>query len=235
MMRSVLRMSFPLLLAACAAAAQSWTPPAESQRCPSKWGAGDERGSGNLMNPEQVLKAAKLIRTGEVIELGQVLDPAAMPFFPGRQLSILTKRTNVLPQSNRRISNEEMVIGELGQVGTQLDGFSHQGIDNGFYNCFKQDQIATRTGFTRLGIENVGALMTRGVMIDVAALKGVEMLPDSYEITVQDLQNALKRQNLTLQAGDAIIVNTGWGKLWGQVNVRSIKHAPGNSATASDT
>jgi kynurenine formamidase len=225
---------FPLLLAASVAAGQSWTPPADSQRCPSKWGAGDERGSGNLMKPDQVLKAAKLIRTGEVIELGQVLDPATMPFFPGRQLSILTKRTNVLPQSNRRISNEEMVIGEMGQIGTQFDGFSHQGIDNGFYNCFKQDQIATRNGFTKLGIENVGALMTRGVMIDVAALKGVEMLPDSYEITVQDLQAALKRQNLTLQAGDAVIVNTGWGKLWGKDNARYVKTDPGIGVAAAE-
>ena len=214
--------------------AQSWVPPGEKQRCPSKWGAGDERGSGNLMKAEQVLKAAKLIRTGEIIELGEVLDPEKMPYFPGRQLSILTKRTNVLPQSNRRISNEEMVIGELGQIGTQLDGFSHQGIDNGFYNCFQQDQIASRTGFTKLGIEKVGTLMTRGVLLDVAALKGVEMLPDTYEITVQDLQAALKRQNLTLEPGDAVIINTGWGKLWGKDNVRYIKTDPGIGVAAAE-
>src|SRR5262244_3678125 len=231
---SVIVMLCPLLLLARVATAQSWTPPPESQRCPSKWGAGDERGSGNLMKPEQVLKAAKLIRTGEIIELGQVLDPLNMPFFPGRQLSILTKRTNVLPQSNRRISNEEMVIGELGQIGTQFDGFSHQGIDNGFYNCFKQDQIATRNGFTKLGIENVGAFITRGVLIDVAALKGVEMLPDSYEISAQDLQAALKRQNLTLQAGDAVIINTGWGKLWGKDNARYVKSCPGIGVKAAE-
>src|SRR5499427_244138 len=233
-MRSIVTILLALLFVANAAMAQSWNPPAENQRCPSKWGAGDERGSGNLMKPEQVLKAAKLIRTGEIIELGEVLDPDRMPFFPGRQLSILTKRTNVLPQSNRRISNEEMVIGELGQIGTQLDGFSHQGIDNGFYNCFKQDQIATRTGFTKLGIENVGTLMTRGVLIDVAALKGVEMLPDSYEITVQDLQAALKRQNMTLQAGDAVIINTGWGRLWGKDNVRYINTDPGIGVAAAE-
>ena len=233
-MRPVMTLLFSLLLVANVASAQSWNPPAESQRCPSKWGATDERGSGNLMKPDQVLKAAKLIRTGEVIELGQVLDPATMAFFPGRQLSILTKRTNVLPQSNRRISNEEMVIGELGQIGTQFDGFSHQGIDNAFYNCFQQDQIATRNGFIKLGIENVGALMTRGVLIDVAALKGVEMLPDTYEITAQDLQDALKRQNLTLQAGDAVIIHTGWGKLWGKDNVRYVKTDPGIGVGAAE-
>src|SRR5881397_177037 len=234
MMRSMITLLFTILLVAPRAAGQSWTPPAENQRCPSKWGAGDERGSGNLMKPEQVLKASKLIRTGEVIELGQVLDPDKMPFFPGRQLSIMTKRTNVLPQSNRRISNEEMVIGEMGQIGTQFDGFSHQGIDNGFYNCFKQDQIATRNGFSKLGVENVGALMTRGVLIDVAALKGVDMLPDSYEITVQDLQQALRRQNLTLQPGDAVVIHTGWGKLWARDNPRFMKGCPGIGIAAAE-
>ena len=51
-----------LIAFACASAqAQSWMPPAEKERCPSKWGAGDERGSGNHMKPASVLKAAKLI------------------------------------------------------------------------------------------------------------------------------------------------------------------------------
>ena len=216
------------------AQAQSWKPPADNERCPSKWGAGDQRGSGNLMKPETVLRAARLIKTGEVIELGEVLDPANMPYFPGRNLEIITKRTNVLPQSNRRISNEELVIGEIGQIGTQFDGFSHQGIGNSLYNCFTMDQIATRNGFTKLGVENVGALVTRGVLIDVAGLKGVEMLPDSYEITARDLQDALKHQNMTLETGDAVIINTGWGKLWGKDNPRYIKTDPGIGVEAAE-
>ncbi|MEQ1886757.1 MAG: cyclase family protein [Bryobacteraceae bacterium] len=230
-MRSTL---FAILLCGTLLMGQSWKPPAESQRCPSKWGAGDQRGSGNLMKPESVLKAARLIKTGEVFELGEVLDPAVMPYFGGRVLTILTKRTNVLPQSNRRISNEELVIGELGQIGTQFDGFSHQGIDDGFYNCFHQTDIATRGGFTKLGLENVGTLMTRGVLIDVAALKGVEMLPDTYEITLQDLQDALKRQNLKLEPGDAVIIHTGWGKLWGKENARYLKTDPGIGVAAAE-
>ena len=54
--------------------AQRWQPPSDSQRCPSKWGAGDQRGSGNHMSRETVLRATKLIRTGEVFELGHVLN-----------------------------------------------------------------------------------------------------------------------------------------------------------------
>ena len=182
--------------------AQSWQPPADSARCPSKWGAGDERGAGNHMKPEAVLRAARLIRTGEIFELGRVLS-STMPFFGTRRLDIYTKRTVMNPGSNTRGSNEEIVVGEIGQVGTQFDGFSHQTIGNSMYNCFKVDETSTRTGFTRLGMEHVGALMTRGVLIDIAALKGAEILPDTYEITVRDLQQALEKQSLTLQPGDA--------------------------------
>src|SRR5687767_3440416 len=105
--------------------AQSWQPPADDRRCPSKWGPNDQRGSANHMNAESVLRAAKLIRTGEVFELGQVLH-GSMPFAGGRRFDVHTKRTNNVPGTNRRGSNEEIVLTELGQVGTQFDGFTHQ-------------------------------------------------------------------------------------------------------------
>src|SRR5947209_20061461 len=148
--------------------AQSWRPPAENQRCPSKWGPGDERGSGNHMQPETVLRATRLIRTGEVIDIAHVLS-ASMPFFGTRRFDVHTKRTFMNQPSNRRGSNEEVLISEIGQVGTQLDGFAHQTIEDKVYNCFKVDDIATRGGFTKVGVDT---------------------LPDTYEITAQDLQQA---------------------------------------------
>ena len=213
--------------------AQTWRPPADSQRCPSKWGAGDQRGSANHMKPETVLRATRLIRTGEVIEIGHVLS-ADMPISPTRRFDMHVKRTFMNPQSNRRGSNEEVVLSEIGQVGTQFDGFAHQTIENSLYNCFKLDEIATRTGFTKLGVEHVGALITRGVLLDVAALKGVDMLADNYEITVHDLQQALRRQSLTLQPGDAVIIHTGWGKLWAKDNARYMKSCPGIGVAAAE-
>jgi hypothetical protein len=102
--------------------AQSWSPPADSQRCPSKWGAGDQRGSANHMKADTVLRAARLIRTGEFFELGRVLS-ASMPFGGTRRFEVHTKRTVMNPGSNRRGSNEEMVLSEIGQVGTQFDAF----------------------------------------------------------------------------------------------------------------
>jgi kynurenine formamidase len=185
------------------------------------------------MKPETVLRATKLIRAGEVIELGHALN-SNMPFFGTRRFDVHTKRTFMNPQPNRRGSNEELVVSEIGQVGTQFDGFAHQTIGDSMYNCFKVDEAATRAGFNKLGVENVGALFTRGVLIDVAALKGVDILPDNYEITVQDIEQSLARQKLSLQPGDAVIIHTGWSKLWGKDNARYARGCPGIGVAAAE-
>ena len=225
----------PLLAAltagAAPAAAQSWSPPPPDERCPSRWGAGDERGAANHMGPATVLRAARLIRTGRVIELGQVLR-GSMPL-GARHFDVYMKPTGRNAGSNRRGSNEELVVAEMGQVGTQFDGFTHQTIGDSLYNCFDQNEILTRSGFTRLGVENVGTLMTRGVLIDVAALKGVDMLPDRYEITVDDLRQALDRQGVALEAGDAVLIHTGWGVLWDTDAERFMASNPGIGVAAA--
>ena len=213
--------------------AQTWKPPADNQRCPSRWGAGDQRGSGNHMKPATVLKAARLIQTGEVFELGRVLSPS-MPLPAGRQFDLFTKRTRNDPGINRRGSNEELVVAEIGQVGTQFDTFSHQMIGGTMYNCVTLDEAATRTGFSRLGVEQVGALVTRAVLLDVAALKGLSVLAENYEITPADLEAALSRQQLALAPGDAILIHTGWGTLWGKDNARYQRSSPGVGTAAAE-
>jgi kynurenine formamidase len=223
---------FTLTFIAGYSEAQTWTPPADSDRCPCKWGSTDERGSANHMKPETVLRATKLIRTGTVVELGHVLSPS-MPFFGARSFTVQTKRTLMNPQSNQRGSNEEFITGELGQIGTQFDGFAHQTIGGSMYNCFKLDEIATRNGFSKLGIEKVGMIFTRAVIIDIAGLKGVEMLPDNYEITVDDIERAVVRQKLVFHPGDALIIHTGYGKLWNKDNVRYAKGHPGIGVAAA--
>ena len=72
------------------------------------------------------------------------------------------------------------------------------------------------------------------MLIDVAALKGVAVLPDNYEITPQDLQQALARQKLTLKPGDAILIHTGWGTLWNVDNARYVKTCPGIGVAAAE-
>lgn len=215
------------------AGAQSWTPPAPEARCPSKWGANDERGAANMMKPELTLKAAKLIRSGEIVELGRVLA-ADMPFFGTRKFEIHLKRTGPVNGSNQRRSNEEFITTELGQVGTQMDMFPHQSIGDLTYNCAKVEEIATRGGFTKMGIDKIGMLFTRGVLVDVAALKGVDVLPQDYEITVADIQAATTKQGVQIQPGDAVLFHTGWGKHWGVDNAKYNSGCPGIGAAAAE-
>jgi len=66
-----------------------------------------------------------MIKTGEVIELAHLLNDK-MPFFGTRRFDVHVKRTFLNQPANKRGSNEEVVISEIGQVGTQLDGFAHQ-------------------------------------------------------------------------------------------------------------
>ena len=129
MYRMTIRLLALVLALETMAYAQRWQPPSDSQRCPSKWGAGDQRGSGNHMSRETVLRATQLIRTGEVFELGHVLNDS-MPLSAGRRFEVLTKRTRYDDGSNHRGSNEELVVAEIGQVGTQFQDPMLVGSDN---------------------------------------------------------------------------------------------------------
>ena len=215
------------------AAAQDWRPLPPDKRCPSQWGAADERGAANHMKPETVMRGARLIKEGTVYELGRVLEPK-MPLFGVRQFGIYTQRSSGPGGLNLIRGNEELVVTELGQVGTQFDALPHIGIGELLYNCVKLDDVATRNGFTRLGVEKVGSLFTRGVMLDIAALKGKEMLEATYEVTAGDLQDALRRQGVGVSAGDAVLIRTGWGKLWGADNAKYNSGQPGIGIAAAE-
>jgi kynurenine formamidase len=139
---------------------------------------------------------------------------------------IQTARSSGPTGVNQIRGNEEVVHTELGQVGTQFDALPHIAIGDLLYNCIKIDDVATRTGFTKLGVEKVGALFARGVLLDIARLKGAAMLDAGYEITVADLEGAMKQAGVAIGAGDAVLLHTGWGKLWMQDNAKY------NSSTA---
>jgi hypothetical protein len=106
-------------------ARKAGTPPPPEQRCPSQWGANDERGAANLQTPQAVLKATRVIREGKVYELGKVLDPS-IPRSGARSYSLNLARTSGPNGRNQQRGNEETVFTELGQIGTQFDGLAHR-------------------------------------------------------------------------------------------------------------
>ncbi len=215
------------------ATAQGWMPPPPEQRCPSVWGAADERGAANLQTAESVLAAARLIRDGKTYELGKVLD-GAIPMSPGRTFALNVQRTSGPNGRNQQGGNEETVFTELGQMGTQFDGLAHQQLGPHLYNCVEAEKVARRGGFTKLGVEKAGSFFARGVLLDIAALKGVDMLPDDYMITVADIEAAMTRQNVEVRKGDAVLIRTGWGRLWTVDNARFIKGEPGIGLEAAE-
>jgi hypothetical protein len=88
------------------ASAEQWSPPSPEQRCPSQWGANDERGAANHMKPQTVLKGIRLIKDGKMYELGRVLE-SDMPNFGTRHYAIHTARSFKPPSANRLLGTEE--------------------------------------------------------------------------------------------------------------------------------
>ena len=199
---------------------------------PSEWGPDDERGSANRITPQKVLEATQLIKEGRIYELGRDYE-AGMPLFPGRHysLTIPGSPTGGPLGKNNIVWHDEMISGQIGQVGTQFDGFGHVGTridgEDVFFNGFKRSDFGKADGLKRLGIENVGVFVTRGVLIDMAGYKGSSRLPVGTVITAADLQGALEKQSVELTEGDVVLIHTGHGSLWMVDNEEYNRGAPG--------
>ena len=199
---------------------------------PSKWGADDQRGAANLLTPEKVLEARSLITTGKVYQLGRVYEHG-MPI-PGKRhysLTIPGLPTGQPSGQNRLIHNDELISGEIGQIGTQFDSLGHVGVrvgsDDVFYNGNKLAEFGDTYGLKKLGVENVGPIFTRGILLDVVGLKKVRNLPVGTAITAADLQEALALTETKLRPGDAVLIRTGHGTLWMVDNEKYAEGEPG--------
>jgi kynurenine formamidase len=199
---------------------------------PSRWGADDQRGAANRITPAKVLEAKSLITRGTVYQLGRVYEKG-MPMFGTRHYSLRIPQAFKIPGTNHPVYHDELVSGELGQIGTQFDGLGHFGIGDLFYNGNNRQEFAQADGLTKLGIENVGPLITRGVLIDIAGYKGVPQLEPSYEVTAADVRGAMQRQNLEIHSGDVVLIHTGWGALWMKDNAKYTQTCPGLGVEAA--
>jgi kynurenine formamidase len=199
---------------------------------PSEWGADDQRGAVNRITPEKVMEARDLITHGTIYQLGRLYEHG-MPL-PGKRhfsLTIPGSPTGPPLGRNQMVSHDEMFSGEIGQVGTQFDGLGHVGVRVGnedvFYNGFKRSEFADAYGLKRLGVENVGVFFTRGILLDVAALRKMERLPAGYAIKPEELQACLDRHQLQIRPGDVVLIRTGHGALWMKDNQAYGEGEPG--------
>lgn len=108
------------------------------------------------------------------------------------------------------------VIVMMEHSGTHIDALSHQAADLRLYGGVEvTPQVETSKGFTAHGIERIEPIVTRGILLDVCAVRGQDPLPAHYRITGNDLEAAARRAGVTVRPGDALLVRTGYAKLWG--------------------
>lgn len=201
------------------------------------WGANDQAGASNWITAEKIVKAVALVKTGKTFELGFVYE-RGMPLIGQRSYNIFIPSfpTSGPFGKDSVVFNDEYVAAEIGQVGTQFDGPGHPGrkikmADSStrtvFYNGFTENEMRSPYGLLQLGVENVKPIITRGILIDLAGYKGVNTLPEQYEITMADVRNALNKQGMKesdIEPGDALLFNLGWWRHW--PNKKSVEGKP---------
>jgi hypothetical protein len=184
---------------------------------PSRYGAADQRGAANLMTPERALAASRLIRSGQVYQLGRPYE-SAMPNFPHRSFHYAIPTPAAVEGENQRVGREDFFAGTIGQMGTQLDGLGHVGVrlprGDTFYNGFTAAEIDDPAGLQKLGVEQVGVFYTRGVLLDIASHLQEERLPIGTPIGAELLAATAAAQGTPLGQGDAVLLRTGHGRLW---------------------
>jgi len=176
-----------------------------------RWGADDERGTTNFITPDKLVAAAALVRTGKVFDLG-------IPFGADG------------PQPGRRRINPVLLMSETGadqdwpgafhfsddfvfmplQAASQWDGLAHVFYDDQLYNGFPASDVSPH-GAKHCSIDKQAkGIAGRGVLVDIARLRGVEWMGAGEVITPDDLDAACERQGVTVGSGDILLVRTGW-------------------------
>jgi kynurenine formamidase len=191
------------------------------------WGAGDEAGSTNYYKQtEVVLRALSVIKKGMTMEIGHEYH-ADMPLFGQRKFSLRIpgNPTGGTWGGNSIVYHDEFLATEIGQVGTQFDGLGHVGVSVGklndrseqrFYNGFTVEDMQGAYGLAKLGTEELHPIIARGILLDIAAVKG-RIMEKGEVITMADVHAALKMQGMEgykFMPGDAIVFRTGWEAYW---------------------
>jgi kynurenine formamidase len=196
----------------------------------SKWGPNDQIGALNNITTANVTEAAKLIKRGKSIRMG-IETNSKTPAFPPRTFSITVltpgQEYGGTLGDTKTNYHDDIIMGWVG-IGSQLDGLGHIGIDSVYYNCLAGRDVVTVGGLKKLGIENVPAIATRGVILDMVGLTGKDPVPEGTAFNKKEIDAALQRQgNMKINKGDVVIFYTGWTKLIGKDDKRYGSVEPG--------
>ena len=123
-------------------------------------------------------------------------------------------RDSYRPAEHGPRSGASGILTMMEHSGTHIDALCHQACDLAFYGGVKVDDVERQDGYRELGAETMRPLLGRGVLLDVAGLKGVAQLPQNYAISADDLVAASRAAGVTVRAGDVLLVRTGYATSW---------------------
>ncbi len=180
-----------------------------------RWGPDDQRGTLNLVTPDAVRRGVAAVRRGRLFSLaipfdadGPQWDNVNMPLRTNPALNSYAVNVSFTGDpADFTTSDDAFSMGS--QAATHWDALAHVGYEGRLYNDTDNSVVQTDGGAARLGVENIGPLVTRGILLDIARSHGVDHFDDNYGITADDLDRAVADARVTVEPGDAILVRTG--------------------------
>ncbi|MBP8230668.1 cyclase family protein [Rhizorhabdus sp.] len=199
-------------------ATEAWDRLAERLRNWGRWGPEDERGTLNHIGPEALRRGAGAVRQGKLFALGLNYDSNGPQIgtFRSNPVKYVTDLFTPLAEGSD-VQYCDDVIHMCLQASTQWDAFAHMHYGGQLYNGLDaRSHVDARHGAHRCGIEHLAlpGISSRGVLLDIARLKGMEMLPRTYVITPDDMNAACETAGVRIEKGDIILVRTGMIRLF---------------------
>ena len=172
-----------------------------------RWGADDEKGTVNLITPARRKAAAALVTEGFSVSLSRDTDETAAP---DNGTPFVHKMSDPVAGA---FNMDEYDIFFHGFAYTHLDALSHVFYNGRMYNNFPASSV-TRTGAGKLAVTAYrDGIAGRGVIVDIARLKGVPYLDGSTAVYPEDLDAWEKSTGVRIGAGDIVFVRTGrWAR-----------------------
>ena len=178
-----------------------------------RWGADDQVGTLNFITPAVRAAAAKMIKTGETVDLGMPLDANGPHSGREWRFNPIHRMTQILTDveyPGGAMAADDVISMPL-QAGTQWDALAHVGYDGEIYNGYPATSMTAVDGATKNSFDRVvDRIVGRGVLLDIARLRGVDVMEGGDEITPDDLDRAARTQGVEVRTGDILLVRTGW-------------------------
>ena len=180
-----------------------------------RWGDDDERGTLNHITPSRLVEAGGLVRQGKVFDLAIPMDNTGPQLGDTRSnpLRLMSETGEGQPYPEPFKYADDYVIMPL-QGSSQWDALGHVFYDGFLYNGFPASDV-TPHGLKHDSIDKISkGVIGRGVLLDIARLKGVDWLEKGYVVTPADLDEAAERQSVEVKPGDIVLFRTGWRKFF---------------------